>query len=543
MKPLVSVIVPCRDHARFLPDAIGSAYAQTVPCEIIVIDDGSQDETRDVIESYGSIVRPIVFDRPKGPAAARNAGIEAAKGGFIQFLDADDTLEPDKIEKQLAEMTPETGFVLCDVRIIDASGKETTASERYDYAHKRLDGWIQPWLGVANFIPVHSPLIRRSALGDIRFPDRSPEDWHFWYELAGVARCRYVPEVLCTYRKRRGGRNTRSRSERPGVVPPLRLNLGCGTPDARSWHPIGGFVNLDKSLGWRFEDGLRDFADGSVAAITVSHSLMYVREQDMPAVFDEFARVLQTGGVLRITEDDATNRASSRFGGWRGSESAIILTDARMMRRQMERVGFTVHDVTAETTQYADRSLLQAQHGDPPHCFWIEGVRECVVLFEPHADDAALFAAFSMIRHRPRVVTCFGSDGDYGDTETRHQESVAAAAILGAGPVEQWDGRDLIEKMRTLDANLRPARVFAPSPDTSHPDHLATAVAARSVFGERLTQYETYNVVGKVRGDNPVPFEPGWVELKRRALACYQTQINHPRASLFFTWPIDEWQE
>lgn len=543
---LTSVVIPAHNAAATLQAAIDSALAQTAPVEVIVIDDGSTDGTLYGPDSADLRIGSarIAWQAHAGVAAARNHGLSLARGEFVQFLDADDTIEPGKIAALLAEMDDATGFVLCDTRIVEASGREQLASERYGYAEHTVNGWIAPYLAVRNFIPVHAPLYRRSAIGDVRFRDGQLEDWHFVHDVALTSRCRYVPEVLCTYRKRRGSRNTTTRSDpanRPGVAPPLRLNLGCGKPGCADWHPIPGFANLDKSLGWRFEDGLGEFADGSVAGITISHVLMYVAETDWPRVFAEFARVLQPGGVVRITEDDATNPASSLYGGWRGSEPYVTLTDAAMTRRYLEAAGFTVHDVTAEQTFYADTSLIQAQHRPAPHSYWIEGVRECSVLFEPHADDSVLFAAFSLIRYRPRIVTCCPSSGDYGDTDVRHQETVAAAGVLGAGPCEQWDGLDLVAKMRALDARIRPTRVFAPSLDTSHPDHVAVAVAAASVFGDRLTRYQTYDASGKVRAGTPVPFEPGWPDLKRRALECYRTQVEHPRAQVFFEWPIDEW--
>lgn len=139
-----------------------------------------------------------------------------------------------------------------------------------------------------------------------------------------------------------------------------------------------------------------------------------------------------------------------------------------------------------------------------------------------------------MIRHRPRVVICYPSAGDYGDTATRAAESGAAAAILGAGPVEQWDGTDLVARMREFDAKFAPALVLAPSAKASHPEHVAVAQAAAEVFGARVTHFHTYDERGKVRSGDPVPFEPGWVALKRRALQCFATQRAHPRARVFF---------
>lgn len=547
---LTSIIIPAYNHARYLPAAIASALAQTVPVEVIVVDDGSTDDVDLAMSRFLDDERVSYMKRQhEGVAAARNAGIESASGEFLMFLDADDTIEPTKAELQIASMDDAAGWVLCDTRIVNVDGKAELASERYDYAHKRLNGWLEPWLSVANFIPVHAPLIRRSALvlGDIRFPvDKDPEDWHFWYALSREARCRYTPAILATYIKRRGGRNAttpKAKQSRPGVAAgPLVLNLGCGNPDAASWHPIPGAVNLDKSLGWRFEHGLPDFADASVDGITISHALMYVDEPHWPAVFGEFARVLRPGGVLRVTEDDTANPASRTYPtGWRGSEPAAILTHPAMVRRYMEAAGFTVHDVDAERTFYRDRALLQDQHGGAPHCFYIEGVRECPVLISPHADDETLFAAFSIIRHRPRVVIAFPSTGDYGDTATRTEESRQAVALLGGGDVEQWDGRDLEDKMRELDARIRPTIVFAPDIDASHPEHRAVAAAAALVFGARVRWFHTYNEGGKVRSGDPVPFEAGWPERKRAALACYRSQLAHPRARKFFDDDLAEY--
>lgn len=547
--PIATIIIPTYNHAAFLPAAIDCALGQTVPCEVIVVDDGSTDDTAAVLERYRDRITAVRIPHG-GLAAARNAALDIASGEFVMFLDADDIVAEDKIARQLAAMTPEVGWVLCDVRIEDANGRVELASQRYDYATKGAQGWgwIQPFLSVGNFIPVHAPLVRRSVIGDIRFYEhRFPEDWHFWYDIAGVSKCRYVPEVLATYQKRPGSRNGgrwRGLQAWPGAESPLRLNLGCGTRGKPSWNPVRDFVNLDKSLGWRFEDGLRGFSNGSVSGITISHALMFVQEQDWPAVFAECARVLRPGGVLRVTEDDAKNPESSRFGGWKGSEPAITLTDAAFVRTHMEAVGLTVWDVDADSSRYVDGSLRQAHHGAPPDVFFIEGVRSAEVLFAPHADDEVLFAAFTLLQHRPRVVICYPSVRDYGDTAVRTAESRAAVATLGAGPVSQWQGgsvKDLIKSMRGLDRKTRPARVWAPSADASHPEHVMVAEAALAVFGDRLVQYQTYNEAGKVRVGDMVPFEPGWQALKRQALACYQSQIEHPRASAFFEWDLAEY--
>lgn len=545
---LTTIVIPTYEYAAFVGDAVDCALAQTAPCEVIVVDDGSTDGTADVLARYGDRIRVIALPHG-GPSAARNAGIDAADGEFLMLLDADDLIAPNKVEAQMVEMTEGIGWVLCDVQIDnEATGKTTTASLQYNYASKRISGWIQPLLIAKNFIPVMSPLVRRSVLGsNIRFrDDLVPEDWHFWVAVAGAARVRYVPQVLATYRHRRTGRSRlpkKARAVVPNVVLPLRLNLGCGTPDTRSWHPMRGMVNLDKSLGWSFEDGLGDFIERSVAGITVSHSLMYVAEKHWPHVFSEFARVLAPGGVVRVTEDDAINPASSRFGGWKGSQPAVTLIDAAMVRKYMEGAGLRVHDVDVDSTQFRDRSLLQAQHGTPPDVFFIEGVKQSAVLFSPHADDECLFASFSILRFRPLVVICYPSSGDYGETDVRHQESAGAVELLGGGPVVQWHGGDLVRQMREFDDTHKPTVVLAPSSLTSHPDHAEVAAAAREVFGERVIAFHTYDEHGKVRAGELVPFEPAWVEQKLRALCRYTSQSTHPRAFKFFMDDLYEYRE
>lgn len=546
---LTSIIIPTYNQAQWLPAAIDSALAQTARVEVIVVDDGSTDETDALRKKYalewGGGVGWLTIAH-SGPSMARNSGLVLSRGEFVMFLDADDVIAPTKVEEQLAAFTDDVGWILCDVRIEDEiRGRTENASERYRYPQRELGGWIRNQLAASNFIPVMSPLVRRSVLGDeIRFsPTLAPEDWHFWYAVAGVARVRYLPKVLATYRKRR---SSRSRAGIPDIAPvegPIRLNLGCGTPGALSWHPVPGFVNLDRSMGWCFEDGLPQYRDGEVEAITISHALMYVDERDWPRVFAEFARVLKPCGVIRITEDDALNRKSSRYGGWRGSEPAVTLTSAGVVRSYLQKAGLVVDEMTEDASHHVDGSLRQAQHGAPPDVFFIEGVKERCVLFAPHSDDETLFAAYLVLEHRPSVIVCYPSVGDYGDTRVRAAETREAMAILGAGPVEQWAGGNLEAQMRELDARRRPAQVFAPAEETSHPEHRLVSEAAGNVFGRRLTCYQTYDRHGKVIDGVKANPPAEWVEKKKRALACYRSQIAHPRAKQFFEMPLDEYVE
>jgi glycosyltransferase involved in cell wall biosynthesis len=103
MKPLVSILIPAYNAEEFIADAIRSAIAQTwQDKEIIVVDDGSTDGTAEVARGFASKSVVVVSKENQGPAAARNFAYQLSQGEYIQWLDADDLLAPDKIEKQTA---------------------------------------------------------------------------------------------------------------------------------------------------------------------------------------------------------------------------------------------------------------------------------------------------------------------------------------------------------------------------------------------------------------------------------------------------------
>src|SRR5262245_37375401 len=114
--PLVSIVIPCYNAERWVATAIESALAQTwTNKEIVVINDGSRDQSLAAARRFEAQgVR--VLDQPnRGAAAARNAGLRATSGAFVQFLDADDLLAPDKIERQMQ------AFATGNLRLLSSS--------------------------------------------------------------------------------------------------------------------------------------------------------------------------------------------------------------------------------------------------------------------------------------------------------------------------------------------------------------------------------------------------------------------------------------
>jgi glycosyltransferase involved in cell wall biosynthesis len=158
--PLVSIVIPCYNQGRYLADAIDSARRQTWPSvEVIVVDDGSSDETPSVAARYPDV--RYVHQRNAGTAAARNRGLHASGGALLIFLDADDRLLPDAVVRGVDHLAahPEVAFVTGHVRLMhaDATPDVVPTQDHEPAGYAALLHWNYIWTpGVA--------LYRRAAL-------------------------------------------------------------------------------------------------------------------------------------------------------------------------------------------------------------------------------------------------------------------------------------------------------------------------------------------------------------------------------------------
>jgi glycosyltransferase involved in cell wall biosynthesis len=212
----ISVVIPTFNQARYLGEAIDSALAQLrKPLEVIVVDDGSTDETPAVLERYGAPVR-VIRQQNGGVAAARNAGVAAARGEYVAFLDSDDVWHPRKLFRQMLrfDVDPALGLVHCGAEWFDdATGRSLGID---------LDGgegWIAAELLRLERTVIaaggSSPMLPRRVLNEAGGYDarlRVAEDWELSFRVARRYRVAYVPEVLVRYRVHGAGihRNTRA---------------------------------------------------------------------------------------------------------------------------------------------------------------------------------------------------------------------------------------------------------------------------------------------------------------------------------------------
>ncbi len=205
----VSIIVPCCNAERWVAEAIQSCLDQTYrPIEVIVIDDGSTDMSLDAIKSFGDVIRWETGPN-RGGNHARNRGFELAKGEYVQFLDADDYVLPEKIEIQAAGLeSSKADVVYGDWRHLShlpdgrAQFEEITVSgEHMDMLASLLEGW---------WVASNAVLLRREAVSKIGGWDESltaAQDTDFMMRLA-LAGSHFVYEPGCHSIYRRYGKVT-----------------------------------------------------------------------------------------------------------------------------------------------------------------------------------------------------------------------------------------------------------------------------------------------------------------------------------------------
>lgn len=204
--PRVSVVIPSYNCAAYLPEAVQSVLGQTFrDFEILVVDDGSTDETPELAAAFGRAVR-YIRQANRGLSAARNTGIDRSTGQYISVLDADDLVEPDYLELMLAALdaAPDAAAVYCGYRTVDPANRPLFQVKRPPaLPPERLHAALLD----GNFIAPPCILVRRDAYAQAGpFDERltACEDWDMWLRIAALAPVLPLDRLLVRYRVRPG---------------------------------------------------------------------------------------------------------------------------------------------------------------------------------------------------------------------------------------------------------------------------------------------------------------------------------------------------
>lgn len=205
----ISVIIPAYNRAGFLPEALNSVLDQSLEVrEVIVVDDGSTDNTAEVIREFPDPVR-YVLQANAGPGAARNTGLAEAAGQYIAFLDSDDCWQREHLTglHDACDQDPKVGLAYCGKRLVDSRG----ADLEDEYQQTTFpSGWIFDDMFQANYISSTSCVFaRRKVLLDAGgFPTtgvfRNAEDYDLWLRVAAAHPIAGLPATTVIYRRHDG---------------------------------------------------------------------------------------------------------------------------------------------------------------------------------------------------------------------------------------------------------------------------------------------------------------------------------------------------
>ncbi|MCK8600208.1 glycosyltransferase family 2 protein [Desulfoferrobacter suflitae] len=263
----ISVIITTYNHRDFILETLDSVFAQTLSeYEVIVINDGSSDDTEDLLLPLARAgrIRNILQDN-SGPGAARNRGIAEARGEFIALLDDDDIWPPDKLQWQIAAIQKDSSIAVV-YGFFESFGHPPLCRHPGNWGP---DGWVLQEVYRRNWIK--SPgqtLIRASAVKRVGGFDTSiwgADDWDLWIRLAEIGRFNYVPKLALLYRQHHSNASKDIMKMYINSMKVLHKNQGS-LPNFRNWH---AWISA-----WRFilSFSRRNALDSMQQAISVGDS-------------------------------------------------------------------------------------------------------------------------------------------------------------------------------------------------------------------------------------------------------------------------------
>ncbi|MCK1719959.1 glycosyltransferase [Bradyrhizobium sp. 141] len=202
---LVSVVIPAKNAAAYVGETIASALTQGDVAEVIVVDDGSTDDTVAIVRAVRDSRLRLIHNESAGVSAARNLGARYASGEWLLFLDADDRLRPGAVTALLAAArgAPRAVLVYGDYNTIDSEGRQIGRRDLLK-GRRKPSGDVLSRLAAGNFIVNGGIALARAeafrAIGGFDTSLRYCEDWHCWCRLAAIGEFEFAPTLLLDYR-------------------------------------------------------------------------------------------------------------------------------------------------------------------------------------------------------------------------------------------------------------------------------------------------------------------------------------------------------
>lgn len=218
---LVSCVVPVYQGERFLGEALDSILAQGYePLEVVVVDDGSTDGTPEVAASYGDRIR-YIRQANAGPAAARNRGVEASRGEFVAFLDADDLWVPEKTALQVRALRERPELDYCVGHIENFWMDELAEEERW-FRERRFSGLL-PGYCLVTLLARRSAFARVGAFA-VEMRTASDNDWFLRARDLELPH-RMLPDLVARRRLHAGNHTRQDLASREALLRNLKASL------------------------------------------------------------------------------------------------------------------------------------------------------------------------------------------------------------------------------------------------------------------------------------------------------------------------------